>query len=256
MIKVSIVGCTGKLGSTIMEAILKRQDIQLIDAITREGNPYSGKDISIRIGGNATGIRMIDSITQARPCDVFIDCTPAESFLEDNAPKYILKGKPVVVASTGFDEEGYKKLRELATHVPVLQSGNFSITLYEFIETLKFAVQRISDDTDIQIIEYHHNQKKDAPSGTAKMIQEALIQANKRFNEKNLKISSIRGGNILGEHRVVLANCSDEVMEYRHHVSSRAAFTNGAIELALWLSQQQSGFYHMEDFITSRRKTC
>ncbi len=120
--------------------------------------------------------------------------------------------------------------------------------MHDFIETLKFAVKRISDDTDIQIVEYHHNQKKDAPSGTALMIKDALISANKNLNSEKINICSIRGGNIFGEHEVIFANCKDEVLTFKHQVSSRETFADGAIETAIWTANQINGLYNMDDF--------
>ena len=119
---------------------------------------------------------------------------------------------------------------------------------------MKFAVSTISDDTDVSIIELHHHQKKDAPSGTAIMIQEALINSNSRLNYNNVDISSIRGGTIVGEHKVIFSNCSDEIIEYRHQLSSRKSLANGAIEVSKWLLNQPNGFYNMDDFCNKRKK--
>lgn len=132
--------------------------------------------------------------------------------------------------------------------MPVFLSGNFSIALHGFIEALKAYGKRIRPDTDIQIIEYHHNQKKDAPSGTALMIKEALLGSNKRIDREKVRISSIRGGNIFGEHEVVFANSRDEVVTFRHQVSSREAFADGAIKVAAWTAGQANGLYNMDDF--------
>lgn len=255
MLKISIVGCTGKLGSIIARKIYSLENLELVNAIGRKGNQYIGQDISSVIGGQERGLKIRDSIVNADVCDVFIDCTNAENLLNNNYEQYLLIKKPVVIATTGFDAAGMEQLKELSKNAPVMQSGNFSIALHDFIETLKFAVSTISDDTDVSIIELHHNQKKDAPSGTAIMIQEALINNNSRLNYDNVHISSIRGGTIFGEHQVIFANCSDEITEYRHQVSSREALANGAIEVSKWLVKQPNGFYNMNDF-GNKGKNC
>ena len=136
----------------------------------------------------------------------------------------------------------------LAEKAPVFMTGNFSVALHDFIETTMFYARKISLDTDIQIVEYHHNQKKDAPSGTALMIKEALLKANKTIGEDRVAISSIRGGNIFGEHEVIFANCKDEVVTFKHQVSSREPFADGAIEVSKWLINQNSDLYNMDDF--------
>jgi len=252
MIKIAVVGCTGKLGSMISKSILSGdKSIVLAYAIGRKGNDYVGNDISSIIGGKNRGITIIDDICNAKDCDVFIDCTNAEALIHNNLIKYRQIKKPLVIATTGMNEPGLSQIRALSEYVPVFISSNFSIALHNFIETLKFAVRMISDDTDVQIIEYHHNQKKDAPSGTAIMIQEALIKENPRLNKQNVNISSIRGGNIFGEHVVLFANSKDEITEYKHRVSSREAFSNGAILAAKWLAGKPAGLYNMDDFCKS-----
>lgn len=248
MVKIAIVGCTGKLGSSIIKTIYNQTNIEVKYAIGRKGNQYIGKDISIITGGEIKNLQIIDNINFAIDCDVFIDCTNAETFISINLPLYLKLKKPVLIATTGFNNNDLEKIKELANHTPVFISSNYSISLHDFIETLKFAVKRISDDTDVQIIEYHHNQKKDSPSGTALMIQDALIQANKRLNRDNINISSVRGGSIFGDHQVIFANCTDEIVEFKHHVSSREAFSNGAVEAVKWLVNQKAGHYTMNDF--------
>ena len=97
-------------------------------------------------------------------------------------------------------------------------------------------------------MEYHHNQKKDAPSGTALMIKNALLDANNTINVDKVSICSIRGGNIFGEHEVIFANCKDEVVTFKHQASSREPFADGAIEVSKWTVNQTNGLYDMDDF--------
>lgn len=245
--KIAVVGCTGKLGTTIMKNILNRENLILSYAIARRGNQYVGKSISEFIGGHYD-LTITDDIESANECDVFIDCTNAEIFMANSYLKYKKMGKPLVIATTAFSREDIASIHKLADSMPVFMEGNFSIALHTFIETLKFAVNRISDDTDIQIIEYHHSQKMDAPSGTAIMIQEALIKANQRLSKEQISICSVRGGNIFGEHQVLFANIKDEIMSFKHQVSSRESFADGAIEVAVWTVKQKNGLYNMDDY--------
>lgn len=248
MIKIAVVGCTGNLGSAIVKNILGRNDVKLGSAIARTGHPLVGKMISEMVGGTCE-LQVIDDIEAAKECDVFVDCTNADAFMAVSYEKYRAMKKPLVIATTAFGAEEIAKIKELSAQMPVFMAGNFSVALHDFIETLKFAVKRISKDTDVQIVEYHHNQKKDAPSGTALMIKDALVGANPRLNAENINICSIRGGNIFGEHEVIFANCKDEVMTFKHQVSSRETFADGAIEVSLWLVKQANGMYNMDDFI-------
>ena len=162
--------------------------------------------------------------------------------------KYEKMQKPLIIATTAFSMEDIEKINLLATNIPIFMTGNFSVALHDFIQTIKFYAKKISLDTDIQIVEYHHNQKKDAPSGTALMIKDALLDANDAINRDKVTICSIRGGNIFGEHEVIFANCKDEVVTFKHQVSSREPFADGAIEVSKWIINQTNGLYNMDDF--------
>lgn len=247
MIKIAIVGCTGKLGSAIMKSALKNSNVEVSYAIARKGNQFVGKRISEIIGGNSELI-IIDDIEAAVNCDVFIDCTNAETFMNNSYVKYEKMQKALVIATTAFSEEDIDRINLLAKNIPVFMTGNFSVALHNFIETVKFYARKISLDTDIQIVEYHHNQKQDAPSGTALMIKNALLNANESIDKDKLNICSIRGGNIFGEHEVIFANCKDEVVTFKHQVSSREPFSDGAIEVSKWMVNQKNGLYGMDDF--------
>lgn len=247
MVRVAIVGCTGKLGSVIMKNALNRKDIEVSYAIARKGNRFVGRTVSELVGGEFD-LPIIDDIEAAKDCDVFIECTNARTFMNDSYFKYKKMGKALVIATTAFSDEDMKEIRKLATDIPVFISGNFSVALHDFIETLKFYVKRIGVDTDIQIVEYHHNQKKDAPSGTALMIKDALLSANTKICKEKINICSIRGGNIFGEHEVIFANCKDEVVTFKHQVSSRESFAAGAIEVSIWTAKQTNGLYDMDSF--------
>ena len=247
MIRIAIVGCTGKLGRTIMKNALNRKDIEVSYAIARKGNQFVGQTIS-ELVGDEFDLPIIDDIETAKDCDVFIDCTNAETFISVSYFKYEKMGKALVIATTAFSVEDIEKIGRLAANIPVFMSGNFSVALHNFIDTLKFYVKGISLDTDIQIVEYHHNQKKDAPSGTALMIRDALLDANRKISKEKVNISSIRGGNIFGEHEVIFANCKDEVVTFKHQVSSRETFADGAIEVSIWTAKQTNGLYNMDNF--------
>ena len=245
--KIAVVGCTGNLGSSIVKCILSRSDVELGAVVARKGNSYVGKEISELVGGKCN-LKIIDEITEEKECDIFIDCTNAENFMATSYEKYNVMKKPLVIATTAFTSDDIARIKELSLQMPVFMTGNFSIALHDFIETLKFAAKRISKDTDVQIVEYHHNQKKDAPSGTALMIRDALVAANARLTAESINICSIRGGNIFGEHEVIFANCKDEVITFKHQVSSRETFADGAVEVSRWLVKQENGMYNMDDF--------
>jgi 4-hydroxy-tetrahydrodipicolinate reductase len=252
MIKLGLIGCTGKLGKEIMSYIKQSNSIILHNAITRQGNQFVGRDISSLIGGNNTGITITDSIKDALNCDVLVDCTNAETFMNNNLHQYEELQKPVVIATTGFSENDFMKINEVGKKLPILFSPNYSFGLYNFIDTVKHSVSNIDLETDVQIIEYHHNEKKDAPSGTAIIILNAILEANPKLVDKNIKINSIRAGSIVGEHRVLLSNCDDEQIELIHKVSSREAFSKGIVKSAVWLSLKKKGYFSIGDVVNDK----
>lgn len=247
MIRIAIVGCTGKLGSAIMKTAISSTEVELAYAIARKGNRFVGQKIAEIIGGT-NELAIIDDIEAAENCDVYIDCTNAETFMSSSYGKYQKMRKPLIIATTAFSAEDVNKIMQLAADIPIFMSGNFSIALHDFIETVKFYARKISKDTDIQIIEYHHNQKKDAPSGTALMIKEALLNANTAINKDKVSICSVRCGNIFGDHEVFFANSKDEIVTFKHQVSSREPFSAGSVEVSKWLVKQPNGLYNMDNF--------
>ena len=167
MLNIGVAGCTGKLGTIIIKNILTAGELKLSSAVGRKGNQFIGKDISEIVGGEYKNILISDEIQTANECDVFIDCTNADSFLNQNFEQYLNKRKPVVIATTGFSDDDFIKIKRLSNIMPIMFSANYSFALYIFIESLKLTAKNISPETDIHIIELHHNQKKDVPSGTA-----------------------------------------------------------------------------------------
>lgn len=162
----------------------------------------------------------------------------------------------VVFATTGYSREDEEKILKLGERAPVIRSSNFSYGINSLRQIISYAAPLFADRGDIEIIEKHHNQKVDAPSGTAVMLADACDPAGirerkcgrkgeeKRKNE--IGIHSVRAGTIFGEHSVIFA-LKDEVIEIRHTAYSKKIFAKGAIEAALWLNGKKPGFYPIED---------
>ena len=193
-----------------------------------------------------------DDLSTLQKSDVIIDCTNVISFRQ-NIQIYKALEKPLVIATTGFSDLDMEKIAELSKNIPIIISGNFSIALFNFLMAVRSYAAGISNDTDITIIELHHKTKKDAPSGTAKMIQKAIIEANPCIQEQEITIQSVRAGSIFGEHQVIFATNSDEVITMKHCVSSRKSFSDGALWVAEWLYNQRPQLYTMYDFMKATR---
>lgn len=173
-------------------------------------------------------------------------------------------GTPLVVATTGHTDEEKALMMAASEKVAVFFSGNMSIGINLLIELCKNAAATLGDSFDVEIIEKHHNQKLDAPSGTAIMIADAIKEeraeteyvydrhsVRKARESKEIGIHSIRGGTIVGEHEVIFAG-TNEVISITHQAASREIFANGALRAAKYLANKSAGLYNMSDLINGR----
>lgn len=174
----------------------------------------------------------------------------------------LAKQLPIVVATTGLDQETKEKLATAAKQIPVFYSANMSVGINVLIKALKTITPPLEADFDIEIIEKHHNQKLDAPSGTALLLADSINEScekpkeylygragNDLINDRNqLGIHAVRGGTIPGEHTVIYAG-ADEIIELKHTALSRDIFASGALKAAEFLAQQPAGLYSMENLL-------
>ncbi|MHB8231794.1 MAG: 4-hydroxy-tetrahydrodipicolinate reductase [bacterium] len=181
-----------------------------------------------------------------------------------HAEEAALYNVPIVIGSTGFSAEDVKIIEGHGKHIPVVLSGNMSLGINVLLNIVYDASKYLGLNYDCEIIEMHHRKKKDAPSGTAKMLAGAVAkQRNIDIGEKavfgrcgdvgerekdEIGILSVRAGDIIGEHKVIFAG-NEEVIEISHKAVSRNNFARGAIKAAVWLSQKNRGFYDMRDVL-------
>lgn len=169
---------------------------------------------------------------------------------------------PIVLAATGYSEEDLKTVLKAAKDIPVFKTGNLSLGVNLVQMLVKKAAQALGEKFDVEIIERHHNQKKDAPSGTALMLAESVnegLENAKRFTygrhgfvgerqKSEIGIHAVRGGTIVGEHEVMFAG-EDEIITLSHSARSRKVFASGALKAAAWLKGQPAGLYDMSDLL-------
>lgn len=247
MNKIILNGCNGKMGKTIVALSKKHEKATIvagIDVLKREESDFP-------------------IFTHPSNCD--IDADVLIDFSRPSALPHILelalrKKLGVVIATTGLLEEDYAMIKKASKEVPLFMSANMSLGVNLLMDLVKKAAQILGQDYDIEIIERHHKQKEDAPSGTALMIADGINdildkkkeyvfeRASKRQkrNDKELGIHSLRGGTIVGEHDVVFSGF-DEVIEINHKAYSRDIFANGALKAALFLKGKPPGIYNMQD---------
>jgi len=248
VIKVFIVGIDGKMGRAVCECISKTDDFELV------GGYDVIPDMDFKVFTDTKDMADIDF-------DVMIDFSRPNTLdiVSEICTKF---KKPVVIATTGYNEAELKKIDKLSKTVPVFLSGNMSVGIFIMQKLVELATKNTSGEFDIEIIEKHHNQKVDSPSGTAKMIADTVNSATKnnldfvyRGHGDNTKrkpnevgIHSVRGGTIVGEHEVIFAGF-DEVITITHSALSRKIFADGALKAAKFLITQKSGLYSMKDMI-------
>lgn len=224
-------------------------------------------DVSIVAGLDRNTQRMSSFPVYADPmefpggADVMVDFS-AITALSDLLTYCRKKKLPVVLCTTGYSDEQVEEIKKASKEIPILRSGNMSLGVNLLLELIKTATKTLGPDFDIEIIEKHHNQKVDAPSGTALMMAEAAKQAREddarivcgrsgsscKRQSDEIGISSLRGGAIVGEHSIIFAG-SNEIIELKHTAMSRELFATGALRAAAFLAGKTPGLYSMADVV-------
>lgn len=243
-------GCNGRMGQVISSICQEDSDIQIVAGI----DPYDGIENSYPVFQ-----RIEDCKVEA---DVVVDFAAASAV--DSLLKYCVQHQlPVVLCTTGLSEEQNRKVEEAGRKTAVLKSANMSLGVNVLMELLQKAARILAPaGFDMEIVEKHHNQKVDAPSGTALALADSINEAlenayqykydrtqERKKREKNeIGIQAVRGGSIVGEHEVIFAGL-DEVIEIRHTAYSKGIFGKGAVEAAKFLAGKPAGNYDMKDVI-------
>lgn len=238
----------GRMGNEIINAIKTQKDIKIVCGFDKE--QYKEGEFPI--------YNKIEDIQEK--VDVIIDFSVPKATFE--ILKYAKKNKtPTVIATTGFNEKELNEIEEISKEIPIFKSSNMSLEI-NLMANLVQKVAEILQESDIEIIETHHNKKIDSPSGTAILLADAI---NKAFNGKKdynfdrmskrvkrdrneIGFSSIRGGNIVGEHTVQFFG-ENETLEITHKSYSRQVFAEGALKAARFIITQPKGLYDMKNLV-------
>ena len=250
MIRAIMHGCNGRMGQVVSGLVKEDAGIEFVagvDTYTERKNDYP------------VFAKIADCDVEA---DVIIDFSNAAAV--DGLLDYCVeKQVPVVLCSTGLSEEQLQKVEEASKKVAVLKSANMSMGINLLLKLLQNATKVLAPaGYDIELVERHHNQKLDAPSGTAIALADSInksmdnayeyvydrSQVRKKRDAKEIGISAVRGGTIVGEHEVIYAG-TDEVIEFKHTAYSRTVFGKGAVEAAKFLAGKEAGRYDMSDVI-------
>lgn len=251
MTKIIMSGCKGKMGRVITEAVKQREDCAIV----------AGLDLQAEADGDYPVFSSPEDIDVK--ADVIIDFSHPSllsSLLQYGVQWHI----PLVLCTTGYSKQQVAELTEASKQVAIFYSGNMSLGINLLIELSKKAATVFGNAFDVEIVEKHHNQKIDAPSGTALMIADgisAVMEEQPKYvydrhsyrkprSKNEIGIHSVRGGSIVGEHEVIFAG-HDEVLTITHTAQSKEIFAIGSINAAVFLNTQQPGLYQMSDLLAN-----
>lgn len=250
MTKIILRGCNGAMGQVITNIVKQEEAAEIVAGIDIVDNRENGYPVFL-------------SIDQCdKDADVLIDFASPKG-MEGVLDYCVRKKLPAVLCTTGLSEAQLKRIEEDSKKIAILRSANMSLGINTLLKLVKEAAKVLAAaDFDVEIIEKHHNQKVDAPSGTALMLADSInetmdyqyeytydrSQRREKREKKELGISAVRGGTIVGEHEIIFAGI-DEVIELKHTAYSKAVFAKGSVSAAKFLAGKPAGYYNMKDVI-------
>ena len=250
MVRIIMHGCNGKMGQIISDICKEDDQVEIVAGIDVVDNKDNGYPVFSDISACDVDADVIIDFSVSTVIDKLLDYSEAKKI-------------PVVLCTTGLSPEQLNKMSKVSEKVAVLKSANMSLGINTLMKLLKDAANVFAPaGFDIEIVEKHHNQKVDAPSGTALALADSINEARNNEYEyvydrsqvrqkrgaKELGISAVRGGTIVGEHEVIFAGI-DEVIEIKHTAYSKSVFAKGAVEAAKFLAGKPAGMYDMADVI-------
>jgi 4-hydroxy-tetrahydrodipicolinate reductase len=262
-LKIAIAGASGRMGQMLVQAVLADDGLQLSGALDVAGSAQLGQDAAAALG-RSSGTVIVSDIRQGlQGGQVLIDFTRPEGTMAHLALCRAL-GVNLVIGTTGFSEAQKQQIAEAAGDIAIVMAPNMSVGVNVTLRLLQMAAQALSTGYDIEIIEAHHRHKVDAPSGTALKMGEVIAQALGRDlkdcavyeryghtgerDPSTIGFSTIRGGDIVGDHTVLFAGTGERI-EVTHKSSSRATYAQGSLRAARFLASRRSGLYDMFDVL-------
>lgn len=262
--RIAVAGVSGRMGQCLIKAVVATNNTQLTVALSRPDSNSVGKDVGELAGIGTLGIKIVDDLSAVTDqFDVLIDFTrPATSMA--HIEQCVIAGKKLVLGTTGFNFAQKDLIAKAAEYIAIVFAPNMSVGVNLSLKLLEMTTKVMADSCDIEIIEAHHRHKVDAPSGTAIRMGEVIANSLGRDlkdcavygregdtgerDRKTIGFSTIRAGDIVGEHTVMFADEGERV-EITHKATSRMTFANGAVRAALWLADKETGLYDMQDVL-------
>jgi len=263
MTKVAILGAAGRMGIALTRYARQLENLKVVTAIEQQGNPTIGKDAGTVAGLCEIGVKITDDPKAIANADVLIDFT-FHTAVPENAKIAADFGKPIVIGTTGLNNEESAIIRKAAENIPIVWAPNMSLGINLLFATVKKAASVLGTVYRVEIDETHHVHKKDAPSGTAlrlgkevaggrgqdfaSVMAHDLEGSDREYPEGTIVIRSHREGEVVGDHTVSFENQGEKI-EFTHHAWSRNAFALGALHAAQWIIGRKPGIYDMQDVL-------
>ncbi len=264
---IAIIGAAGRMGVRLVNAVHETEGLTLTGAVEQANHPQLGMDAGLIAGCGDLKVPLSDNLDSAmEQADALIDFTFPEVTLA-NLAVCARHGKMLVSGSTGFTPEQKQQVADFARSIPVVLAPNMSVGVNACFKLLTEAAKILGDDFDVEIVELHHNKKKDSPSGTAVRMGEVVADTLGRdYNQvanyhregmcgarshDEIGMQTVRGGDIVGEHTVYFIGMGERI-EISHRAMSRDMFARGAARACLWLKDQPAGLYDMQDVLGLR----
>ena len=262
-VRIAVFGAGGKMGHAIVRAIADAEGAALAAAVERSDYPYLAADASQMAGLSASGVRVVDQRPAKGAADVWIDFSvPAATVANVNAAA--AAGAAIVIGTTGLSAADKAEIATAAKTIPVVLAPNMSVGVNVMLKLVAEAARMLGAAYDVELVETHHRLKRDAPSGTALRLAEAVAEASGRDlattaryerhgdigprTAAEIGIQTLRGGDVFGDHTVFFLGQGDRI-EITHRASSRDTFARGAVRAALWLSGKPAGLFDMRDVL-------
>lgn len=262
-LRIAIFGAGGRMGCAIVRTIANAEGALLVAAIERSDYPNLGADAAQIAGLPASGVRVSDQRPAKGVADMWIDFTvPAATMA--NVKAAVAVGAAMVIGTTGLSAADKEQIAAAAKSIPIVFAPNFSVGVNVMLKLVADAARILGPAYDIEIMETHHRAKRDAPSGTALRLAEAVAEASGRDlastaryerhgdigprSDAEIGIQALRGGDVAGDHTVYFLGQGDRI-EITHRASSREILAHGAVRAALWLAGKSAGLFDMHDVL-------
>lgn len=265
--RVAIIGASGRMGKTLIDAVNQKAGLTVSAAIERPDSSLIGVDAGELAGVGKLGVTVVGAIEEViNQFDVLIDFTTPETTTH-NLEVCVAHNKKIIIGTTGFDESGLAAIDQAAQKIAVIFAANFSVGVNLCLKLLAQTAEVLDEGYDIEVIEGHHRHKVDAPSGTAlrmgqvvadtlgRDLKECAVYGREGItgarDADTIGFATVRAGDIVGDHTVLFATEGERV-EITHKASSRMTFAKGAARCCGWIADKSTGLFDMQDVLNLR----